>query len=202
MSTEIAYSQVAYPRLRDGARERWEAQGTAHGHAAGYAAGLRAAAAELAERITRMEAEHEAARQRDRATADAALATLAAATRALENRILPIVAEAEQVLAATAIDLAEAIVGHDIRSTDSPALAAITRVLASVEPAHVRTVRMNADDLATLDADTRAAVGMHLVADPSLGRGDAIADLPHGFLDARIDTALSRMRAALTEGPS
>jgi flagellar assembly protein FliH len=202
MSTDVAYSHVAYPRLRDVARERWEAQGAAHGHAAGYAAGLRVAAAELAERIALLEDEHESARRRERARTDAAVAALAAATRALENRILPVVAEAEGVLAATAVDLAEAIVGHDLRTSANPALTAISRVLACVEPAHVRVVRMNPADLAALDDATRAAVGMELVADPSLFRGDAVADLPHGFLDARIDTALSRMRAALEEGPS
>ena len=36
-----------------------------------------------------------------------------------------------------------------------------------------------------------------LVGDPSLNRGDAEADYPHGLLDARLSTAVDRVRAVL-----
>ncbi len=45
---------------------------------------------------------------------------------------------------------------------------------------------------------TEAGAGdVRLVADASLDRGDAVADLEHGFLDARVRAAVDRARAEL-----
>jgi flagellar assembly protein FliH len=43
----------------------------------------------------------------------------------------------------------------------------------------------------------RAAAGVELSPDASIARGDAVADLPVGYLDARIGTAVARARAAI-----
>jgi flagellar assembly protein FliH len=43
----------------------------------------------------------------------------------------------------------------------------------------------------------RAAAGVLFSADASIARGDAIAMLPFGYLDARIATAVARARAAI-----
>jgi flagellar assembly protein FliH len=59
------------------------------------------------------------------------------------------------------------------------------------------TVRMNPLDLGVLDDAVRAASGVSFTADASIARGDAIADLPLGYLDARIATAVARARAAM-----
>lgn len=56
-------------------------------------------------------------------------------------------------------------------------------------------VRLHPDDVHLL-----AQAGVEdpvLLADATLGRGDAVADLEHGFLDARIGTAVARARAGL-----
>jgi flagellar assembly protein FliH len=41
--------------------------------------------------------------------------------------------------------------------------------------------------------------GVELVADPQLARGDAVAELADGYLDARLSTALARVRRVLEE---
>lgn len=66
------------------------------------------------------------------------------------------------------------------------------------------TLRLHPLDLALLDESTRAssAPGVVFVADPSLGRGDAEADLPAGLIDARLGTALARARQALLGAPT
>jgi flagellar assembly protein FliH len=58
---------------------------------------------------------------------------------------------------------------------------------------------MHPDDLA-LVADVAAPDSVELVADPTLARGDAIAELRSGLIDARLTAAVERARAALLGG--
>lgn len=202
MSIDNRFTSIAFPALRDVHQERREAQGTARGHAAGYASGLRAAAAEVAERATRLDAEHAAAVRQERVRVDRAVAALAAAVRAVDERMLPVISDAEQTLVETAVELAEAILCRELSAGEGSARAAIERALASVDRTSVRAVRLHPADLDALDDETRRLCTVDLVADSSLSRGDAIADLPDGYLDARIGTALARARAALTGSAS
>lgn len=178
-------------------QDRADADNRAAGHAAGYAAGLRAAGAELAGQRAALDAEHRAALLHDAARTDRAIAVLAAAARALDSRLLPIVTDAQDAIAASALDLAETIIGVELADGEGSAKAALTRALAVVDPAVITTVRMNPLDLGVLDDAVRAASGVSFTADASIARGDAIADLPLGYLDARIATAVARARAAM-----
>ncbi|MET4705663.1 FliH/SctL family protein [Frigoribacterium sp. UYMn621] len=178
-------------------QDRADADNRAAGHAAGYAAGLRAAGAELAGQRAALDAEHRAALLHDAARTDRAIAVLAAAARALDSRLLPIVTDAQDAIAASALDLAETIIGVELADGEGSARAALTRALAVVDPAVITTVRMNPLDLGVLDDAVRAASGVSFTADASIARGDAIADLPLGYLDARIATAVARARAAM-----
>jgi flagellar assembly protein FliH len=174
----------------------------AAGHAAGYAAGLRAAGAELAGQKAALDAEHRAALLHDGARTDRAIAVLTAAALALDLRLLPVVADAQDAIAASALDLAETIIGAELADSERSARAALARALAVVDPATIKTIRLNPLDLSVLelgmlDEIVRAASGVSMTADASIARGDAIADLPLGFLDARIATAVARARAAI-----
>ncbi|WP_166786604.1 hypothetical protein, partial [Cryobacterium sp. TMT1-19] len=177
-----------------------------------YTAGLRAAAAEVDARIARLDAEQAAAGAIGQARIDRAVALLGAAAAALHERTVPVIQEAEDTLVATALELAEAILGYSLGDADASARAALGRALATgatgVTGATVTTgalgtirphsVRMNPADLALIDLITRADAGVDFTADADLARGDAIAEFPDGFLDARIGTALTRAKAALT----
>ncbi len=191
------FATLSFPTLRTDRQDGIDARARAVGHSAGYAAGLRAADEELAAHIARLDAEHAAMIAEGQARLDRAVAILAAAAAALDARAVPVLAEVQDVLAENALDLAEAIIGVELATGDTSAVAAVNRALAGVERGVQATVRLNPVDLAVLDEQTIAASGVRFAADPALERGDAVAELPVGFLDARISSAVARARAAV-----
>lgn len=199
MSTDAAFSTLRFPSLRDRAQDDLQARARVHGHAAGYAAGLKSAEADLALRRQQLEAQARAAAVDAAARTDAALAALRAAVRALDARLAPTVEEAEATLAEAAVDLAEAVLGRELAAGVDSAESALRRALSHPEAREVVAVRLSPTDLAALPDDVRAAAGVPLQADASLSPGDAVAQLPDGYLDARIGAALERARAVLGE---
>lgn len=197
MSTEQAYSPLSLPQVQTAAQSRRDEQSAAKGHALGFAAGLRAAAAETAELRARVAREHDEALAEGRARVDAAVASLESAVRALRERAIPTLDSAEAAIIDAALGLAESIVGVELAASDSAALAALARVTAHPDSGSAIGVRMHPDDIAAIPADVSA--GIPLVGDRTLCRGDAVADFIDGFLDARIESAVTRMRAALRE---
>jgi len=201
------------------------ARAEARGHAAGYAAGLRAAEADLAVRRAATEAEHaEVVTRLERALA-ASFAALDAGADALRQRIAPVLAESEEALVQTALDLASAVVGYEIAASEPDAgagtlpaadldgdrttaphpagpregrtaRAAVVRALDGLDRSLVVGLRLHPADLAAL-GDAVAASSVPFVADARLARGDAEVDLPDGLVDARLVTALARARTAL-----
>lgn len=199
MSAEPAFSPVNFPALPgqggDGAAER----DSIRGHAAGYAAGRKKAAAELAELRELAFAEAERARELARAEVRDALDALALAAADYRARQIPVLQSVDASIAAAALELAETIVGRELATGDGSARAALER--ASVEPVpEGAVVRLNPQDIAVITAEGTPRPGLELVADYSLERGDAVVDLAHGSLDARVSAAVRRARTALTEG--
>ena len=192
------FSPLVFPSLPSSAKQdQADADNRSAGHAAGYAAGLRAAGAELAGQKAALDAEHRAALLHDAARMDRTIAVLTAAAAALDSLLLPVVADAQDAIATSALELAETIIGQALADGERSAKAALTRVLAAVDPATITTIRLNPLDLGVLDETVRAAAGVSFSADASIARGDAIAVLPLGYLDARIGTAVARARAAI-----
>ncbi|WP_372698475.1 FliH/SctL family protein [Arthrobacter sp. JSM 101049] len=172
----------------------------ARGYASGYAAGRRAAEADVRAEREELQRRHHAAemaRQRDLA---AAVATLNGAAVALHRRMLPVLEDASQLLAESALHLAQAVLGTELLDTEHGARAALARALAGVEAATVHAVHLHPEDLAALPAGLDLDGRINLVADPRLERGDAITEFEDGYLDARIGEALARCRAALQSG--
>lgn len=203
MSTD-AFSPAAYPRLhgvgltaeREKAEfEKAKVRGYAEGHAAGFRAGNAAAAAAH----ERAEAER-AAREADDAQAVAdAVAALHAAARSLADRERHLAAVAQSRVLAHAVELAELIVAGELADADDSALSGVRRVMAAVDSADVRELRLHADDIRTLERLDALPSTFSLTADETLDRGDAVAVLDHGLVDARIGSALERARVAVTE---
>ncbi|MCY0903383.1 FliH/SctL family protein [Arthrobacter sp. H14-L1] len=176
--------------------------GYIRGHSIGYTFGMRAAAAEAKIRRAEMDDEHAAAMVRQRAELDRVVGLLTAAQAALNAVVLPVVTEAQDVLLAGAVDLAEAILGHELAQGPASARSALTRALGQQTPAGTYAVRMNPADLADLnelDDPSLGQAGIRFVPDAALARGDAIAEFEHGYLDARIAAALARTKDALVE---
>jgi flagellar assembly protein FliH len=60
------------------------------------------------------------------------------------------------------------------------------------------TIRLHPADIEVLSGEGQERpAGLPLIADPSLGRGDAKVEYQHGWFDASLRTALGRARAAL-----
>lgn len=180
-------------------------RGYTAGHAAGYTAGLRLAAEEAEQLRRRLEAGHAALADELRGAATAQRSAMQAAGTAFSVAALPLLADSEQTLFECAIALAEAILGHELDDAEPSSRTALTRTLAGSGAAMPARVRMNPLDAAALDSDALETVmlgastlaGPNIVADPSLARGDAVAEFPDGFLDARISSALDRARREL-----
>jgi flagellar assembly protein FliH len=197
-STDIPFSRVVFPALKSSRDVAADTLAYAQGHSAGYAAGRRKAAAEAEELRSRMEREHAAALSQVEVRTRLALATLAAAAGAMEAAVIPVITDAEDALAHSALELAETILGRELSSAPAGARAALARATATGPETGRRTVRMHPTDLASLDNATREAAAVTFTADETLQRGDAITEFEAGYLDARISTALARARQALT----
>ncbi len=82
----------------------------------------------------------------------------------------------------------------------TPGRDAITRVLALSEGLEPATVRLNPLDVETLDALDLGRV-LTVVADPSVERGGAVAEVGRAILDGQLESALERVRQVLL-GPA
>ncbi|WP_066585342.1 FliH/SctL family protein [Cellulomonas timonensis] len=169
------------------------------GHAVGFAAGRREAAEAAAVESARAAREREQAVAAQAAQHAAALAVLQRAAAAAAARTAPVLAELEQRLHAAALELAQAILGHELRDGEHSARAALARVRSQPQQVGGQTVRLHPRDLAALEAAVAPAdvSGLTLVADAALAVGDAVSEHADGYLDARLTTALDRVRAVL-----
>lgn len=198
MSTD-AFSPVPFPRLdgRGGGEEH--ARARMRGYADGHAEGFRAGRAEA-------EVAHRAAEEAEMARAaivageiETAVAALQTAARSLGDRERELTAAAQDQVLRCAIELAELIIGGELSDAGASAAVAARRAIADTDPAEIREVRLHPDDLRTLRESASEPSGIALVADDTLDRGDAVATLAHGHIDARIASALDRARRALVE---
>ncbi|QNE15621.1 hypothetical protein [Pseudarthrobacter sp. NBSH8] len=212
MSTESSHRTVTFPAVEISGRSESRDRGYVQGHAAGYAAGLRAAAKEQARLAAQLHAGHEAATAAGREAANHKLVLLTAAAAAFQQRFTMVLQDAETVLAASALELAEAVLGYELDDGERTARAALQRALSGSAAAtgenvggrvrggtpEVAAVRLNPADIVVLAASgITQGIGVELVPDSSLARGDAMAQYPEGWLDARLGTALARARTAL-----
>ncbi|MGM7775718.1 FliH/SctL family protein [Arthrobacter sp. KNU-44] len=199
MSTEAELQRVVFPDIQPAARSRKEDRGFTQGHAAGYAAGIQAAAAQQRRLREQFHAEHRAMLDAGRLAVAQAVRVLEAAAAASQERRGAVLEEAQDVLAAGTMELAEAILGYELNDGRNTASAALARALGAMSGSETVTcVRLHPVDLAALAAvDVGSVAGVELKADPNLNPGDAIAEYPQGWLDARLSTAVDRARAAL-----
>lgn len=197
MSTDTSPARIVYPSLRTTGPANEQA-GFTEGHAAGYAAGVRAAAKEQRRWRDRMAAEQAAALAAGQQDLDRAVRALAVARTDFAHRNVQALQDANEVLARTALELAEAILGYELAEGTRTARAAIERALSASDPGTLVAVRLNPADIDVLDKEgLDLPAGLPLLPDASLNRGDAKVDYEHGWLDASLGTALARVRTAL-----
>jgi len=200
--TDTAFAPRAFPVVRSAAlaelEERTRAAAYAAGHAEGYADGVARAHEEQRAWLAEQEL-----RERERAVAaeqerESALRALRSAVAGFEALLVPGVEQAQDALVEAALQLAEAVLGHELVDGHRAARSALSRAIGAVDPSSEHTVRLSPEDCALLREDPRSE-GLRLQPDPALARGDAVVVLAEGHIDARIATALQRATAALRE---
>lgn len=191
------FSAAIFPEVRSAAHADAERAAKSRGYSAGYAEGARRAELELAKNRARLEAAFAAERQADRQRIERESAVIATVLEALNARLAPVVASAQHSLAEAALELAEVVLGVELSDGEASAKSVVHRIMNAVEPAAVTRVRVNPGDLNLIAAHTSPTSPLTFVADASLHRGDAVAELEHGFVNATIASALERARLAL-----
>ncbi|WP_298229231.1 FliH/SctL family protein [Gryllotalpicola sp.] len=201
MTDAQTFERIAYTRLGSEAHARAEAAARVSGYTAGYAEGARAAEAELAHRREALDAQYREQSAALDARLQQRISTLERVIVAVDARTTPVLAEAQDALALAAIELAEAVVGHELRDAADSARSITTRVLAQIDASDIVTrLRVPPGDAALVEAELRDIRAYVVVADASLGRGDVVAELAEGFIDLRVTAALARARGALLDG--
>lgn len=168
------------------------------GHAAGYAAGLLEARREQQRWLEAAAARDETESAARGHSWDVLLAGLREAVAGA--RAQATVDDVTATAAAMAVEVAEALVGHHLRVGECSALDAVTRALAEVRRGSEVTLRVHPDDLPLLPGDTAALCAdctLTVVPDATVGRGGAVADLGDRTVDARLESALERVREVL-----
>jgi len=178
-----------------------EARATAEaaGYAAGWAQGrreARAAAEAQADRDALAVEEVMAALTERVEHTTAAMAN--AATR-LERQAVPAVREIEHAIVDTAFQIAEAILGRELRTATEPGREALARALGLAPAQRPVTVRLNPADRMSIERTELVVDGrtVTLVDDASLRPGDAIAVCDATTIDARLGPAVERVREVL-----
>jgi flagellar assembly protein FliH len=182
-------------------------QARTEAEAAGYAAGWAQGRGE-AQAAAQAQADRDAQAVEEvmAATAvqiDRAIAAFATAAANLENRAIPAVRDIEDAIVDTALMLAEAVLGREARTATDPGREALARALALAPEQRPVTVRLNPADRMTIglsDGTTELVMDgrlITLVDDRTLQPGDAVAVCDATTIDARLGTALERVREVL-----
>lgn len=174
-------------------------EAVADGHAAGFAAGYDAGwASGMEASIAAAEAEQLAA---TRALIARLTSVVAAAERGIQDALSGVSAIADataKVTSAAAFSVAEAIVGRELVLATDPGRDAVARALAISPEGADLTLRLHPDDAAALEAGAvPASSAITIVPDPSIAVGDCVIDAGWTRVDARISSALERVRAVL-----
>jgi flagellar assembly protein FliH len=181
-------------------QERYD-HGFKRGYLAGYAEGARQANVERATDLATQKATWAV----NLARLGALTGQLATATEEYVARFGPRDGALTESLISAAFELAEAVVACELRTRPERAVEVARSVLANL-PSGPAVVRVNpADEAVMMDAactlgDSR--YGVSVVVDPGVGPGGCIVTSAAKTVDARIEEALERARAAFFAEPS
>lgn len=182
-------AEVRLPELR--AVETTRETARAQGYAVGWAQGRREAEAAVRAEVEEL-ARTAAARDEQRdAEQAAAVAALRAATTAAHGLLAAACERVDEQAGALALELTRTLLG-----TLEPDPEHLLERVRGLLPAHaVGSVRLHPEVAAV--AGELADLGILVVADPSLGRADAVAEADDHVVDLRVDEALARLSGVL-----
>lgn len=198
LGSDAVVGDTVTETILGGIAERSHQAARAQGYAIGWAEGRRVALARAEEEAAAVRRTAADGRARREAEHRQAMAALDAAVEQVRLRM----AEAVDAVAAHAVEVAleltRAILAREVLTATDPGADALRRAIASVEPHVTATVRLHPEDRAALDPAVVKAHDVVVVDDPSLSRGDAVAETDDTLVDATIAAALERVREVLT----
>ncbi|GAA2872056.1 hypothetical protein Acy02nite_43980 [Actinoplanes cyaneus] len=197
-ATDLRLPEPGNPKVLE--EERMAARTT--GYAEGWAQGKRDAVAAAEEAAARAHAAEEHHEQRRSAALAHAVNALGRAVTELENQLMPTFTELQELVLASAFELAEGIVGRTLLDDPERGRDALRRAMTAAPEHGNVVVRLHPEDYANLVGDSDGVFDyqgrrISLVADPSLHPGDATAETGTATVDATIEAAIARAREAL-----
>ena len=169
------------------------------GFAAGHAEGVSAAAGSLAELEQAAQDRLADAQNRWERRLVSATAALGAAVTQLEQAATPVADELREEILRSVLVLVEDLLGRELATVDTAGVDALRRALTLLPTDAPSVVRLHPDDLAEVPADALAALpaSVTVVGDLSVERAGAVAESGVQRVDARLSSALARVREAL-----
>ncbi len=203
LAFEFTSSAAVPARLVEQAR----GDARAVGYAQGWAQGLREAADSQAGERAAAGADRDELLARHRQQLASVLQALHTAATRLEQTTVSITDEIEDQILAAALELAQALLGRELRQPEIAAPAALARVLRLAPANEPVTVWLNPADHETLTGaagtalvgSVEGATGRAITfeADPDLQPGDALARCASTTIDARLAEGVARLREYL-----
>jgi flagellar assembly protein FliH len=187
----------------------------AAGYAAGYAAGIDEARAATQVRLAADAAAARSAAEARDAAASQAFEALFDAAEELEGLAVRSAADIEEQIVSAAWSIAEAIVGQVLADDETRSHAALARALSLAPSDEDVSVAVSPADFAVLAGTeagqndgaatdmtpirrSRGLRSLVIVADESLAPGDAVATCGATTIDARLTSAIDRVKQVLT----
>ena len=187
--------------------EQARAEARAVGYAQGWAHGLRDATESQAGERAAAVADRALLRSRQEQQVASALQALQEAAADLRQSTMRVTDDIEDQILSAAVEVAEALLGRELRDRDVAASAALARVLQLAPANEPVTVWLHPADHETLTAPPGTALigsvesatgrGLAFEIDPELQPGDARARCGSTTIDARLSAGVARLREHL-----
>jgi flagellar assembly protein FliH len=184
--------------------EAAQLQARAVGYAQGWTQGLREATASQAVVAEQAGVEREAAVRQHAAAVGSAIQAVLRAAEQVQQTVVEVTDQLSDRMLSAAVELAAVLLGQELSDPEVSASAALRRVLHEVPAGQPVTVRLSPRDYDTLTGpagaelvaavEANAAGRVSLECDPTLAAGDALARSVATSIDARLTTALARLR--------
>lgn len=205
VSFELGVGAAVPARLVSQARTDASAVGYAHG----WSQGLREAHGARQAWVDAGRDDHDRFVAERNAALSTAMSALERATAQLEHASAVNATAIEDTILAAAVEIAEALLAHELRSPELAAPSALARVLRLTPVGSPVTISLSPADHAVLTGDdgaTRLAEidgvtsrEITLLSRDDLGPGDAIAQCGATTIDGRLSEGLARIREYLAK---
>ncbi len=207
MPDTLAFEFISDGAVPDRLIEQARGQARAVGYAQGWSQGAREAAESGAAQLAAAQADRQSSLTAHRQQVDSAVQALHGAAAELRQATVSITDQISDQILAAAVELAEALLGRELRDPEVAAPAALARILRLAPAGEPVTVWLSPADYDTLTSSTGTALigsvqgatgrAITFETDPGLQPGDALARCASTTIDARLAEGVARLREYL-----